>query len=113
MLLCFFFQGESGNRIFAPYSIFKGKAALSAEPVLPKFAKLEVRSLYNHLGMMILFFSMNLDDIVNTFSLQSGNMKVERRGVIMLTFRPAIGERKYDSEKRQVLLCLLIVLQFC
>ncbi|KAM0061636.1 putative transcription factor ssDNA-binding-TF family [Helianthus debilis subsp. tardiflorus] len=28
--------------------------------------------------------------------------KVERRGVIMLTFRPAIGERKYDSEKKQL-----------
>lgn len=34
--------------------------------------------------------------------MQSGNVKVERRGIMMLTFMPAIGERKYDYEKRQV-----------
>ncbi|PIN02056.1 hypothetical protein CDL12_25434 [Handroanthus impetiginosus] len=59
-------------KIFAPYSIFKGKAALSADPRLPTFSKSE-----------------------------SGGYKVDRRGVIMLTFWPAIGERKYDWEKRQ------------
>ncbi|KAK9075150.1 hypothetical protein SSX86_003470 [Deinandra increscens subsp. villosa] len=66
-------DGRSSSRIFADYSIFKGKAALSAAPVLPTFSKME-----------------------------SGFTKVDRRGVIMLTFRPAIGERKYDSEKKQL-----------
>lgn len=31
--------------------------------------------------------------------MQFGYAKVDRRGLIMLTFRPAIGERKCDSEK--------------
>ncbi|KAL8233206.1 hypothetical protein R6Q57_002984 [Mikania cordata] len=66
-------DGRISNRIFADYSIFKGKAALSATPVLPTFSKTD-----------------------------SGYTKVDRRGTIMLTFRPAIGERKYDSEKKQL-----------
>ncbi|XP_059637752.1 single-stranded DNA-binding protein WHY2, mitochondrial isoform X2 [Cornus florida] len=66
-------DGKHGGRIFAPYSVYKGKAALSASPVLPTFTKTE-----------------------------SGGLRVDRRGVIMLTFLPAIGERKYDSEKRQM-----------
>ncbi|KAL9387832.1 hypothetical protein Peur_020956 [Populus x canadensis] len=60
------------DRVFAPYSVFKGKAALSIEPVLPTFSK-----------------------------FGSGNLRVDRRGSMMLTFLPAIGERKYDYEKRQ------------
>ncbi|KAJ6348194.1 hypothetical protein OIU76_004632 [Salix suchowensis] len=60
------------DRVFAPYSVFKGKAALSVEPVLPTFSK-----------------------------FGSGNLRVDRRGSMMLTFLPAIGERKYDHEKRQ------------
>lgn len=62
---------EPNAKIFAPYSIYKGKAALSADPLLPKFTKLE-----------------------------SGDYRVERRGVIMLTLWPSIGERKYDWDKR-------------
>ncbi|XP_073159495.1 single-stranded DNA-binding protein WHY2, mitochondrial [Henckelia pumila] len=65
-------DGKSTAKIFAPYSIYKGKAALSADPLLPTFSKLE-----------------------------SGGLKVDRRGVIMLTLWPAIGERKYDWDKRQ------------
>ncbi|CAA0837707.1 Single-stranded DNA-binding protein WHY2-mitochondrial [Striga hermonthica] len=65
-------DGNTSARIFAPYSVFKGKAALSAKPVLPMFTKSE-----------------------------SGAYRAERRGTIMLTFMPAIGERKYDWEKRQ------------
>ncbi|WCJ34984.1 Single-stranded DNA-binding protein WHY2 mitochondrial [Euphorbia peplus] len=61
-----------GERIFAPYSVFKGKAALSFQPVMPTFVKLD-----------------------------SGHHRIERRGVMLLTFMPAIGERKYDYEKRQ------------
>lgn len=66
-------DGKISDRVFADYSIFKGKAALSAKPTLPTFSKLD-----------------------------SGNLKMDRRGSIMLTFRPAIGERKYDSEKKQL-----------
>ncbi|KAK6116713.1 hypothetical protein DH2020_049533 [Rehmannia glutinosa] len=65
-------DGKPTARTFAPYSIYKGKAALSADPLLPMFSQLE-----------------------------SGDYRVERRGVIMLTFWPAIGERKYDWDKRQ------------
>ncbi|CAI9757790.1 unnamed protein product [Fraxinus pennsylvanica] len=65
-------DGRSADKIFAPYSIYKGKAALSASPILPTFSKLE-----------------------------SGDFRVDRRGVIFLTFWPAIGERKYDWDKRQ------------
>ncbi|GFY95196.1 similar to WHIRLY 2 [Actinidia rufa] len=36
-----------------------------------------------------------------SLSFQSGILKVDRSGTIMLTFWPAIGERKYDWEKRQ------------
>lgn len=63
----------SEDRIFAPYSVYKGKAALSVTPVLPTFAKMD-----------------------------SGGFKVDRRGSIMLRFWPAVGERKYDWEKRQL-----------
>ncbi|XP_021912605.1 single-stranded DNA-binding protein WHY2, mitochondrial isoform X2 [Carica papaya] len=65
-------KGNFAGRVFAPYSIYKGKAALSMEPVLPTFAKLD-----------------------------SGGLRVDRRGVMMLTFLPAIGERKYDWQSRQ------------
>ncbi|GER46864.1 single-stranded DNA-binding protein WHY2 [Striga asiatica] len=65
-------DGKPTARTFAPYSIFKGKAALSADPSLPMFTKLE-----------------------------SGDYRVERHGSIMLTFWPAIGERKYNWEKKQ------------
>ncbi|XAR55679.1 hypothetical protein NMG60_11035836 [Bertholletia excelsa] len=66
-------SGTFAGRVFAPYSIYKGKAALSVTPVLPTFSK-----------------------------MNSGGLKVDRRGSIMLTFMPAAGERKYDWEKRQV-----------
>ncbi|KAM0061633.1 putative transcription factor ssDNA-binding-TF family [Helianthus debilis subsp. tardiflorus] len=35
-------EGRTSSRIFADYSIFKGKAALSAAPVLPTFSKMDV-----------------------------------------------------------------------
>lgn len=37
------YAGYSAQQIFAPYSVYKGKAALSMTPVLPSFTKLEVR----------------------------------------------------------------------
>ncbi|BFG40446.1 hypothetical protein CerSpe_267210 [Prunus speciosa] len=65
--------GTSADYVHAPFHIYKGRAALSFSPVLPTFTKLE-----------------------------SGGLIVGRRGVVMLRFTPAIGERKYDWEKRQV-----------
>ncbi|KAM7259109.1 hypothetical protein ACFE04_014850 [Oxalis oulophora] len=63
----------AGRVIVEPYTIYKGKAALSIKPVPPTFTKLD-----------------------------SGSLKVDRKGVMMLTFTPAIGERKYDWEKRMM-----------
>ena len=41
--------------------------------------------------------------LIYIFSVaQSGSLVVDRRGVMMMKFLPAIGERKYDNEKRQV-----------
>ncbi|MBA0797148.1 hypothetical protein Gohar_007870, partial [Gossypium harknessii] len=66
--------GNANVRVFAPYTIYKGKASLSVSPVLPTFVKID-------------------SDI--------GGLKVNRCGSMMLTFCPAIGERKYDWEQRQ------------
>lgn len=63
---------EQSKRIFADYCIFKGKAALSISPRLPTFRKLD-----------------------------TGNLQLDRRGCMMLIFWPAIGERKYDWQKKQ------------
>lgn len=65
-------SGNYSGRAYADFSIYKGKAALSVSPVLPKFSKLD-----------------------------SGFSKVEKKGVVMLKFLPAIGTRKYDNEKKQ------------
>ncbi|XP_039138597.1 single-stranded DNA-binding protein WHY2, mitochondrial [Dioscorea cayenensis subsp. rotundata] len=62
----------NSGRTFAEFSIFKGKAALSMSPIMPKFTKMD-----------------------------SGISKVDKRGVVLLKFMPAIGTRKYDWEKRQ------------
>ncbi|CAH2066731.1 unnamed protein product [Thlaspi arvense] len=64
---------KPSGRVFAPYAIFKGKAALSVEPVLPTFTKIE-----------------------------PGNLRIDRRGSVMMTFMPASGERKYDWGKKQL-----------
>ncbi|WRX30371.1 Whirly transcription factor - like 2 [Theobroma cacao] len=65
-------KGNSTARVIAPYTVYKGKAAFSVTPLLPTFSKID-----------------------------SGNLKLDRRGAMMLTFWPAVGERKYDWEKRQ------------
>ncbi|KAH7530047.1 hypothetical protein JRO89_XSUnG0025000 [Xanthoceras sorbifolium] len=67
-------------RIFAPYSIYKGKAAVSVNPILPTFTKMD-----------------------------SGHFRVERKGCILLTFWPAVGERKYDWGKKQVNFLFLVI----
>ncbi|CAH8347529.1 unnamed protein product [Eruca vesicaria subsp. sativa] len=64
---------KPNGRVFAPYAIFKGRAALSVEPVLPTFTKIE-----------------------------PGNLRIDRRGSVMMTFMPAVSERKYDWEKKQL-----------
>lgn len=65
-------DGKSMDKVLAAYCIYKGKCALSSRPILP------------------------------TFSKSGGGFKVDRRGTVMLTFWPAIGERKYDWEKKQL-----------
>ncbi|GAV72013.1 Whirly domain-containing protein [Cephalotus follicularis] len=65
-------KGNSAARVYAPYTVYKGKAALSVAPILPSFTKLD-----------------------------SGTFRVERQGVMLLTIWPSIGERKYDWERRQ------------
>ncbi|XP_010677192.2 single-stranded DNA-binding protein WHY2, mitochondrial [Beta vulgaris subsp. vulgaris] len=66
-------QSFTNDRIFAAYSVYKGKAALSAEPVPPKFS-----------------------------TVNCGGMKVKRQGFILLSFSPSVGERKYDWQRKQV-----------
>ncbi|OVA05795.1 Plant transcription factor [Macleaya cordata] len=66
-------NGNNLGKVFVDYTLFKGKAALSMSPVLPKFSK-----------------------------INAGNMRVEKKGSVLLTFFPAIGERKYDWQKKQV-----------
>lgn len=43
MLCLVCLSGKMMERVFADYAIYKGKASLSASPVLPQFAKLDVR----------------------------------------------------------------------
>ncbi|XP_066381049.1 single-stranded DNA-binding protein WHY2, mitochondrial-like [Miscanthus floridulus] len=65
-------ENLSGKK-YASYTVFKGKAALSIHPILPSFSKLE-----------------------------SGGSRVSRNGSVMLTFFPAVGQRKYDYTKKQL-----------
>ncbi|KAL2345845.1 hypothetical protein Fmac_007130 [Flemingia macrophylla] len=65
-------KGYTSDRVFAPYTVYKGKAAFSLSPCLPTFTKLD-----------------------------SGTVVVDRRGSMMMVFMHSIGERKYDWEKRQ------------
>ncbi|KNA05359.1 hypothetical protein SOVF_191110 [Spinacia oleracea] len=66
-------KGNNADRIYAAYSVYKGKAALSAHPVPATFSKVD-----------------------------SGGVKVKRQGYIMLSFSPCVGERKYDWQRKQV-----------
>ncbi|KAL9273931.1 Single-stranded DNA-binding protein WHY2, mitochondrial-like protein [Drosera capensis] len=64
---------EAKDKIYADFNVYKGKAALSASPVLPKFSRID-----------------------------SGGLRVDRHGVMMLGFTPALGERKYDWDRKQL-----------
>ncbi|XP_010272543.1 PREDICTED: single-stranded DNA-bindig protein WHY2, mitochondrial [Nelumbo nucifera] len=66
-------DGSYSRRVFASFTFYKGKASLSMTPRLPEFSK-----------------------------MVSGALKIERMGVILLEFCPAIGPRKYDYEKKQM-----------
>ncbi|KAM0885206.1 hypothetical protein ACQ4PT_030504 [Festuca glaucescens] len=67
------YDENASTKKFASYTVFKGKAALSISPILPVFSKLE-----------------------------SGASRVNRNGSVMLTFFPAVGQRKYDYAKKQL-----------
>ncbi|KAI3986494.1 hypothetical protein MKX01_037776 [Papaver californicum] len=64
-------DGDSG-KIFVDYTIFKGKGALNMSPIPPKFRQ-----------------------------LQSGGVRIDRKGAMMLNFFPAVGPKKYDWQNRQ------------
>ncbi|XP_020572571.1 single-stranded DNA-binding protein WHY1, chloroplastic-like [Phalaenopsis equestris] len=61
------------TRVYAGYSIYKGKAALSVEPKPPEFAPLD-----------------------------SGAFKVSKEGFVLLQFAPAVVARQYDWNRKQV-----------
>ncbi|KAG0448797.1 hypothetical protein HPP92_027658 [Vanilla planifolia] len=63
---------NASGKAYATFAIFKGKAALMISPLPAQFTKMD-----------------------------SGSVRVHRKGVVMLKFIPAIGQRKYDSEKKQ------------
>ncbi|PKA64494.1 Single-stranded DNA-binding protein WHY1, chloroplastic [Apostasia shenzhenica] len=65
--------GTLANRVYAGYTIYKGKAALAVEPKPPEFAPLD-----------------------------SGAFKVSKEGYILLQFAPASGTRQYDWNRKQV-----------
>ncbi|XP_043698104.1 single-stranded DNA-binding protein WHY2, mitochondrial [Telopea speciosissima] len=65
--------GNYSGKIFADYTVFKGKAAFSISPALPTYKKMD-----------------------------SGGSRIDRMGSMMMTFWPAIGQRKYDWQKKQV-----------
>uniref|UniRef100_A0ACD5Z1S4 Uncharacterized protein n=1 Tax=Avena sativa TaxID=4498 RepID=A0ACD5Z1S4_AVESA len=67
------YDENASAKKFANYTVFKGKAALSISPILPVFSKPE-----------------------------SGGSRVNRNGSVMLTFFPAVGQRKYDFTKKQL-----------
>lgn len=67
-------NGEGGGnpRVFVPYTIYKGKGALSIRPIHPQFRP------------------------------TTGGMKLHKEGSLMLEFAPSIGTRQYDWEKKQI-----------
>ncbi|CAL9122552.1 unnamed protein product [Musa textilis] len=64
--------GSSSVRRKAEYALYKGKAALSVSPILPTFREVD-----------------------------PGVSRVYKKGCVILTFWPAIGQRKYDWQKKQ------------
>ncbi|KAK1323267.1 hypothetical protein QJS10_CPA02g00796 [Acorus calamus] len=69
----------SGRTLGTNYTIFKGKAALSMKPQFESILPISPISLIE----------------------QSIDIKLDRKGVVMLSFWPAVGQRKYDWQKKQ------------
>ncbi|PIA62541.1 hypothetical protein AQUCO_00200510v1 [Aquilegia coerulea] len=65
--------GAFTPRVYAGYTIYKGKAALTIEPKAPEFV-----------------------------ALDSGAYKVSKEGMMLLQFAPAFGTRQYDWSRKQV-----------
>ncbi|KAK6160010.1 hypothetical protein DH2020_003391 [Rehmannia glutinosa] len=66
--------GQLPPRVYVGYSVYKGKAALTAEPRPPEFSPLG----------------------------QSGAFKLSKEGFVLLQFAPATGVRQYDWGRKQV-----------
>ncbi|EPS66445.1 hypothetical protein M569_08332, partial [Genlisea aurea] len=65
--------GQLPPRVYAGYSVYKGKAAITVEPRPPEFS-----------------------------SLGSGAFKVSKEGFVLLQFAPAVGSRQYDWTRKQI-----------
>ncbi|CDP00295.1 unnamed protein product [Coffea canephora] len=66
-------QGTLPSRVYVGYSVYKGKAALTAEPRPPEFTPLD-----------------------------SGAFKLSKEGFVLLQFAPAASVRQYDWSRKQV-----------
>ncbi|KAL3631125.1 Single-stranded DNA-binding protein why1, chloroplastic [Castilleja foliolosa] len=65
--------GQLPTRVYVGYSVYKGKAALTVEPMTPEFSPLD-----------------------------SGAFKLSKEGFVLLQFAPAVGVRQYDWGRKQV-----------
>ncbi|KAI3941604.1 hypothetical protein MKX01_018194 [Papaver californicum] len=65
--------GALATRVFVGHSIYKGKAALTVEPISPEFLPLE-----------------------------SGAYKLSKEGFVLLQFAPGVAVRQYDWNRKQV-----------
>ncbi|KAI3924699.1 hypothetical protein MKW92_051744 [Papaver armeniacum] len=63
----------AATKVFVGHSIYKGKAALTVEPISPEFLPLE-----------------------------SGAYKLSKEGFVLLQFAPGVGVRQYDWNRKQV-----------
>lgn len=98
--------GGQAGRVFASYSIYKGKAALAFDPRPPQFVPLEVGRVWRAIGRRMLpcsVISFCIDGCLVRNS-QSGAYKVAKEGFVLLQFAPAVGPRQYDWTRKQVML---------
>ncbi|XP_070052180.1 single-stranded DNA-binding protein WHY2, mitochondrial-like isoform X3 [Nicotiana tabacum] len=78
--------GKLTGRVFAPYSVFKGKAALSAEPRLPTFCKLDLFALSaTEVGSLISIGTRDSCEFFHDPSMLSSNAGQVRKS---LSFKP-------------------------
>ncbi|KAJ8484239.1 hypothetical protein OPV22_016724 [Ensete ventricosum] len=67
-------DGSSSVRRYANFTVYKGKAALAVSPCLPTFREVD-----------------------------AGVSRVHKKGGVLLTFWPAVGQMKYDWQKKQAI----------